>query len=76
MEVSVASEAKIVKLVLAVRADTQRAEGTITVPKAWHVNLIKEFAVTAVVATVAVPPTKATDPAELAPPAVVVATEL
>lgn len=45
-------------------------------PSAWTVAKISEFAVTAVVATVAVPPTRATVPKEFAPAAVVEPTEV
>src|SRR5271156_278080 len=74
VEVSVPWEAVITKLVPAVLAVTASADATATVPSAWHVKKIREFAVTAVVATIAVPPTRATDPNELAPAAVLVPT--
>jgi hypothetical protein len=67
VDVSVPCDARIVKFTPADFADTQSADGAITVPNAWHVNLIKELAVTAVVATTIVPAIKATVPAELAP---------
>ena len=74
VDVSVPWEAVITKLTPAVFAVTARADATATVPSAWEVKKIKELAVTAVVATVAVPPARATDPKLFATAAVVVPT--
>src|SRR6187399_840970 len=61
-EVSVPSDARMVKLVAAVRADTASADGTVTVPRLWVVRKMRLVAVTAVVATTFVPVTNVATP--------------
>ena len=74
VDVSVPTLAVITKLVPAVLAVTAYPDATATVPSAWQVRKMSEFAVTAVVLTVAVPLDNATEPKLLAPADVVVPT--
>ena len=71
MDVSEADADVITKFVPALFELTHRPCGFATVPKAWQVRKIIELAVTAVVATVAVPATRATVPKLFAPAEVV-----